>query len=220
MQKNTRKLENERIYHIFIHSIDGENIFKKESDYTQFLRRMLYFNSSQNSRVFNPFPLLNIKEYAKICNKGENLVDIICYCFLPTHIHFIFKQKQNNGISIFINKLLKSYTKQINLKYKRNGLLFNKKFNSISIITTEQLIHTVGYVHVNPVCCSLVNKPEEWKHSSLGEYLKENTLFNICSISKEINFCDYHKNMVRNLVFTYKKEKRKKTKRNETIFSL
>ena len=221
MPKRKTQLVNEGTYHIFTHSIAGENIFKKEEDYNKFLKRMLFYNNSKVNCAFSSFPLLDIKEYARICNTGKKLVQILSYCLMPTHMHLILKQKQDKGISLFMHKLLTSYTRDVNSKYKRQGPLFKGRFNSVEILTNEQLIHTTGYIHVNPILSSGVNHPENWKYSSLKEYLnKKLDGFYICDIPQTIKFHDYHKNMVRNMVISHIKLKNKKKRKKEVVLNL
>lgn len=106
-----------------------------------------------------------------MCDGSENLVQIIAYCIMPTHFHFILKQLRNNGITKFIGNLLNSYSRYFNLKRKRKGPLWVGPFKNVPVKTDEQLMHLTRYIHLNPVTASLVKKPNEWIASSYAEYI-------------------------------------------------
>jgi len=70
-----------------------------------------------------------------------------------------------------MNDILNSYTRYFNVKTRRKGPLWESRFKSVLVDTDEQLIHLTRYIHLNPVTAYLINKPQEWKFSSYGEYL-------------------------------------------------
>jgi putative transposase len=93
---------------------------------------------------------------------------------MPTHLHLILKQLKHNGISIFMNNILNSYTRYFNTKHKRKGPLWEARFKNILIEKDEYLLHLTRYIHLNPVTASLINKPEDWLASSYREYIEKN----------------------------------------------
>ena len=56
--------------------------------------------------------------------ESENLVEIGCYCLMPNHFHLLIREKEENGISLFMKKLLTGYSMYFNIKYQRTGKLF------------------------------------------------------------------------------------------------
>jgi len=121
---------------------------------------------------------LNKKEY--FLDK-DKLVEIIAYCLMPTHFHLILKQLKENGISIFMNHILNSYTRYFNVKHGRKGPLWEARFKSVLVESDEYLIHLTRYIHLNPATAMLVNKPENWKFSSYEEYVLPKNENNICN---------------------------------------
>jgi putative transposase len=106
-----------------------------------------------------------------IPSPDEKLVELIAFCLMPTHLHFIVKQLKQNGISTFMSTILNSYTRYFNTKYKRKGPLWEGRFKNAVVQTDEQLLHLTRYIHLNPVTAYLVDKPEEWPASSYKEYM-------------------------------------------------
>lgn len=90
---------------------------------------------------------------------------------MPTHFHLILKQLKENGISRFVNLILKSYSKYFNEMHKRKGPLWEGRFKNVLVKSDEQLLHLTRYIHLNPVSACSVNNPEDWKFSSFREYI-------------------------------------------------
>ncbi len=169
------------IYHVFNKSIAGFKIFNHSSDFWRMSRGISYCQT-ENQKIRFARYILNEKSQDKNdrCLDCKNLVDVIAYCIMPTHIHLILRQLSDKGISTFMGNLLNSYTKYFNTKYKRKGPLWEGRFKKVSIMTDEQLLHLTRYIHLNPVTAYLVNLPEEWGFSSYKEYLNEDAKPKIC----------------------------------------
>ena len=159
-------------YHIFNRSIIGNKVFKEKRLFDHFLQSMKYYQL-----VNPPLKLSYFLATAKkpILNKKEKLIENLCYCLMPNHFHIILTQIANNGISIFMNRLLNSYTHFFNTKYKRKGPLWEGRFKRVRINSDEQLLHLTRYIHLNPVTNFLVKNPLEYPFSSYKEYLKIDT---------------------------------------------
>jgi putative transposase len=175
------------VYHVFTKSIAEFRIFNNEDEFLRILNVMCYYQrESQDSRysIYNRQYKLKQKQDFKQ-RDIEKLVEIISYCVMPTHLHLILKQVKENGISIFMNNVLNSYTRYFNVKHKRKGPLWEGRFKSVLVESDEQLLHLTRYIHLNPVTAYLVDKPEEWLASSYKEYLTDFAKDRICDF-KEI----------------------------------
>jgi putative transposase len=98
-----------------------------------------------------------------------NSVDIVAYCLMPNHYHFLVCLKDET-LSDAMKLLSLAYTKAINKRFNRSGVLFQGRFQSIHVTETDYLIHLSRYIHLNPVTAKLVQQPEEWEFSSYSEY--------------------------------------------------
>jgi len=183
------------VYHIYSKSIAGFVIFNNESEFSRIINLIKYYKLEKPPTKFSYF--INHTEGGNlICDNGDNLIDIIAYCIMPTHIHLILKQTKDNGISIFMRKVLDSYTRYFNTKHDRKGPLWESRFKRVFVKTDEQLLHLTRYLHLNPVTAYLVDKPEKWHASSYKEYLFEVVKGDeICNYSGilEIDPLDYKK---------------------------
>lgn len=172
-------LVNEHIYHVYNRGVEKRRVFEDRRCYKRLLQAIRYyqltgpkpkFSHSFNNRLYKP-------------NPDKKIVDILCYCLMPNHFHLLIKQLTEGGISEFISKLINSYTKFYNLKYKRVGPLFQGQFKAVLIESDEQLIHVSRYIHLNPIASFLVKDLNQYEWSSYKEYT--HNILGICS-KKEI----------------------------------
>jgi putative transposase len=98
-----------------------------------------------------------------------NAVDIVAYCLMPNHYHFLVYLRDET-LSDAMKSLSLSYTKAINKRFNRSGVLFQGRFQSVRVQETDYLLTLVRYIHLNPVKAGLVQQPEEWEFSSYLEY--------------------------------------------------
>jgi putative transposase len=165
------------VYHVYSKSIMDLKIFNARTEYARILEAIRYYQYDSTKIRLSKF--LSLEAEAQLylrrrmasAEKSLKLVTIICYCLMPTHVHFVLKQLSENGISIFIGNLLNSYTRYFNTKHKRKGPLWEGRFKSVLVREQGQLLHLTRYVHLNPVTAGLVDKPEEWAASSYREYI-------------------------------------------------
>jgi putative transposase len=160
-------LANNEVYHVINRGVEKRKIFLDKRDYSRFFRTFVYYQKA------NPPVRFSFKKRAlkKRFSNLDNLVEIVSYCLMPNHFHFLLKQVKNNGISLFIGRLTNSYTRYFNTRHKRTGHLFQGPFKAVRIETDEQLIHVSRYIHLNPVVDFLVEDLKKYPYSSYLEYL-------------------------------------------------
>jgi putative transposase len=156
------------IYHIYNRGNNKQPIFFSYDNYLFFLR--------------------------KINNQLKPICDILCWCLMPNHFHFIINTKEASCTerptlggkamqeqAYRIGVLLSSYSQAINKQNGTIGSLFQQKTKSKELSETQSyLIECMHYIHQNPWRAGLVNKIEEWPYSSFLDYagLREGTLCN------------------------------------------
>lgn len=167
------RIVKDEMYHICSKSIADFKIFNCEDDYERIKDEFLFYSAGKPVCSFYSFRELNKISELRLRSENESnkIVNIVAYCIMPTHIHLILKEKQENGISAFMGAVLKSYSRYFNNKHKRKGPLWESRFTNVLIKNDEQFVHVTRYVHLNPVTAYLVNNPVNWKHSSFREYV-------------------------------------------------
>ena len=141
MKIREEEIESGKYYHIFNRGINSKNVFLNQNNYSFFLLKV--------EKYILPY------------------FDIISYCLMPNHFHFILRAKikidiqkiefKEKGLhsedAIFsksIAKLISSYTQSFNKVYQRSGALFESPFKRIKIDSEEYLRNLILYVHQNP----------------------------------------------------------------------
>ena len=168
---------NNEIYHILNRSIEQRPIFTNKREYNRALITLNFYRfKNPPLRLSKALLLENQKReefFQGFKQESTKLVEIISYCLIPNHFHFLLKQKANNGIPKFASNFTNSYTRYFNTKHKRIGPLFQGIFKAIWIENDEQLIHVSRYIHLNPVVSFIVKEEhlDTYPWSSLPEYL-------------------------------------------------
>ena len=176
---------NGEVYHIYNRSIEGRNIFLSSKYYKRAVIALYYYIFKDLPLKLSKFLLLEKEDREKFFDdlaKKEKRVEVISYCFMPNHFHFLLKQKEKMGIQRFISDFSNSYTRYFNKRQRRVGPIFQGSFKAVHIDTNEQLLHVSRYIHINPAVSCLVSKEDlpDYLWSSLPEYLG----------NMEFEFCD------------------------------
>lgn len=135
------------LYHVTARGNERSKIFFTKKDYQKF------------------------KEYLAEAGTKYGLV-LHAYVLMTTHYHLIIETPEGNlgKIMHFLNG---SYTTYINIKRKRSGHLFQGRYKAILVDKDSYLLELSRYLHLNPVQAKMVEKPEEYLHSSYGSYVSE-----------------------------------------------
>lgn len=147
---------NDELYHVYNRGVEKRDLFMDDEDYCRFVHNLYNFNDDspvlnvkyyfdQQSSTVRPHILKSKKEPRKL------LVDILVFTLMPNHFHMLLRQKKDNGISRFMQKLGTGYSMYFNKKYERVGSLFQGKFKSAHINEEIYFIHLPHYIHTNPL---------------------------------------------------------------------
>jgi REP-associated tyrosine transposase len=143
-------------------------------------RQQIFFNEN-NYRLFKDMTDKHIKP----CS------DILAYCLMPNHFHFLIHVNENSckakkigslestELTNGFRMLLSSYAKSVNKEFDRTGSIFqqNTKFKLLNKLQADQAYQATyaevcfHYIHQNPIKAGLVAKMEDWNFSSFNEYL-------------------------------------------------
>lgn len=169
-------LATDQIYHIYNRGVEKRQIFLNKRNYNRFIELMSYYRFANCPVKFSQFKVLSRDAREdlldKLANQSDKLVEILVFCLMPNHIHFLLKQLKDAGIAKFMNKLCSGYSHYFNILNQRVGPLFQGNFKAVRIETDEQLIHTSRYIHLNPVSSYLIefDQLEDYDFSSYPEY--------------------------------------------------
>lgn len=156
------------VYHLYNRGNNKQPIFFNDKNYLYLLKKIR----------------IEWKEYC----------EILCYCLMPNHFHFMIipnekgcielmigdKPSNMQNLSKAIGKTLSSYTKAINIQNNTTGNLFQRKTKaklideSIGLINnlkiSDYLITCFYYIHNNPLKAKLVSNLTDWPFSSWQDF--------------------------------------------------
>lgn len=166
-------------YHIFNRGVNKQLIFHEAIDWARFLFLILYFQSPvtfQNigrpTKEFVKHSVFNINN-DEIIKKRH--VELVAFCLMPNHFHLIVKEVEEGGISQYMQRILNSYTKYFNTKYKKSGHLFQGPYKAVHIKNNEQLLYLSAYIHRNPrELINWLGKEDKYQWSSYQDMTRQN----------------------------------------------
>lgn len=208
---------NNEIYHIYNRGVDKRKIFIDDQDRIRFIHDLFEFNDEYPAENFFYFKSKNQynevePRYIERQQSRKLIVDILAFCEMPNHYHLMIRQRADNGIINFMQKLGTGYTMYFNQKYKRSGSLFQGRFKAVLIKEEQHFIHLPYYIHLNPLDLitpkwreRILKNPadamkflEEYKWSSYQDYIGKNNFPSVTQREFLLNFFGETK--------TYKKE--------------
>jgi putative transposase len=173
----TNPLVTGEIYHIYSKSIYGYKIFNRPEDFQRLLDLSRYYQwekmppFSHFTKSFQTQQLGFKNSLLKQTRDNRRIIQLICYCVMETHVHFILKQLADGGITRFMRRLMGGYSLYFNLLHHRHGPLWQSRFGRRRIENLGDLISTSHYVHSNPVKDMGHPTPMLWAYSSYQEFI-------------------------------------------------
>lgn len=149
----------ESFYHIYARGTNKQRIFRDDKDYIKFLRLFERYLSLKESKSAAGVSFPNF----------YNRLELVAFCLMPNHIHFLVYQRHGGAMSSFMRSLLTSYSMYFNKKYKRTGPLFESRYKASRISSDDYLAHITRYIHLNP------RNWQNYEYSSLPYYLQQIT---------------------------------------------
>jgi putative transposase len=161
-----RKFIKDGFYHIYNRGNHRDTVFFEPFDYEYFLT--LADDNAEKYRI-----------------------EIIAYCLMRNHVHFLICQKTDDSESIskWMGCSTMSYSHFFNKKYNQVGSVFQGRFKSKYVENDEYLIHLSKYIHNNPV--EFIDTMN-YRWSSIQSYINKKAIIaNPSYILKCLNGSDY-----------------------------
>jgi len=111
-------------YHVYSRGNRRERTFLEDSDYHEF-------------------------EEVILDQAVRSEVNLYSWCPMPNHFHLAVDTPHAN-LSSFMQRVLTSYARYFNLKYKKVGHVFQGRYGSKLVDREEYLMELVRYIHLNP----------------------------------------------------------------------
>ncbi len=152
-------------YHVFNRSVAGQTIFEHAKDYQRMYDLLNFYRFSGVKDSFSHFNRLSTEAkvlyLSNVKAMHSTLVSISAFALMPTHFHMVVRQEQDSGISMFLARVQNGYAKYFNIKRKRFGAMFQSMYKAVRIESEEQYMHTIRYIHLNPMTVGMLVQAQE-----------------------------------------------------------
>ena len=183
MPRRTTLLIKDEVYHIFNRGIAKMPIFSTPQTYARLIELIEYYQFANTPVSYSHFKQLPYEQRDDILQylKQENdiHIEIIAFCLMDNHFHFLVKQISSNGIAIWISNIQNAYARYFNKTQARSGPLFQPQFKAVRVLSDEQLLHVSRYIHLNPSTGYLVtiDALADYHWSSISCYTEKSNKF-------------------------------------------
>ncbi|MBU0723248.1 MAG: hypothetical protein ABII94_01285 [Patescibacteria group bacterium] len=191
------------IFHILNRGVEKRKIFSNHEDYIRFIYNLYDFNNA--NIVFESYSRRKQKHLSRLSGVAlptnrNKLVDILCWCLMPNHIHILALEKINKGTSEFSRKIIVGYTNYFNKINNRSGVLFQGRTKIIPVKRNKHFLCLPFYIMANPLalleptwkekglknCQAAFKFLKKYQYSSLSDILDDDNLISV--INKKLFF--------------------------------
>lgn len=141
-------------YHVYNRGVNRMEIFKDERDEGVFLSYLKTYLLDKDKEELRKNKLM--KELA--LNNFFSRIDLVAYCLMTNHYHFLIRQEGVEDLTSFMKSLMTRYSQYFNKRYRRVGPIFQGRYKAVLVESEEQLNHLSRYIHLNPVMGSQQRK--------------------------------------------------------------
>ena len=170
MPRSARKKSESGIYHIMLRGINRQQIFEDTEDHQRFIETLLKYKEQCGYLIY-------------------------AYCLMGNHLHILLKEGKEE-IDLIVKRIAGSYVYWYNRKYRRTGHLFQDRFKSEPVDDDRYFLTVLRYIHQNPIKAKICKTAEQYRYSSMNEYLVNSNHVDVdlvfSMISKE-QFIEFHK---------------------------
>jgi putative transposase len=140
------------IYHVYNRGAHKADVFKNESDYVRMQGLMYLCNSDRKVVMRDILKRGNGDQFAFFDEELlHEYVDVLAYCLMKNHVHFVLRPKIEGGLEKFMLKTMTGFSMYANTKYGHSGTMWEGRFKAKHVATDAYLWQLFAYVHVNPV---------------------------------------------------------------------
>ena len=144
MPRTARQKSITGVYHIILRGTNRGEVFHDDEDKDKFLKIIYKYKK-----------IIKFKVYG--------------WCLMDNHVHLLMEEGQE-PLSKIMKRIGVSFVSYYHAKYNTTGHLFQDRYKSENVETTEYLMTVIRYIHQNPVKSGLIIHACDWKWSSCEGY--------------------------------------------------
>ena len=97
---------------------------------------------------------------------------LVGYCLMPNHFHLVLWPHGDGDLSSWMQWLLTAHVHAYRQRYRGSGHVWQGRFKAFPIEADDHLLTVLRYVERNALRANLVARAEEWRWSSLRDWLQ------------------------------------------------
>jgi hypothetical protein len=141
--------------HIMKRGARGTPIVHNDDDRWRFLKLIRYLNDSSVPRNWErditSGHIANDFERPEHWPEADPYVSVLAYCLMDNHFHLLVQERQEKGVSRFMQRLCTSMAAYNNAKYREEGTLFQSAYRAKTVDNDDYLQYLAAYILVkNP----------------------------------------------------------------------
>lgn len=173
------------LYHVIYRGVDGRKIFMDDSDRARFVHNLYEFNDTKPADTYTQRERLNIGH--AMSDLRERIVDLYGWKLMGNHVHLLFSEKAEKGLSLFLQKM-RGYGRYFNERHERRGRLFDMT-KKVLVAEPAHFLYALHYVHLN----GLDDLPgaEGWRERDKGTIADVDAAIEHLKADKWSSFRDY-----------------------------
>ena len=114
------------------------------------------------------------EKYLKLIYENSEGIDMIAFCIMDNHSHFLIQADNVENISKWMEKSNTSYAMYYNKKNDRVGYVFRDRYKWQPIKNEKHLCLCQEYIHNNPVKAHMCKDKGEYEFSSYTKIYEKN----------------------------------------------
>lgn len=134
------------VYHVICRGNNRQAIYRDDMDRRRYLEKLSYY-----------------------CQDKQ--VNLLAYCLMSNHVHLLLETPAGN-LSKMMQAFQTSYTVYFNKRHGRSGHVFEQRYKAMLVDRDNYLLQVSRYIHLNAVSAKLAERPQDYRWSSYGSYLK------------------------------------------------
>ena len=128
------------------------------------------FSCYRREPYLNSVPARDLVEESLEAARSRYGFQIPGYVIMPEHVHLLLSEPEIKSLGTALVALKLSVSKQ-----SRQHPFWHTRYCDFNVFTHDKRVEKIKYMHRNPVVRGLVEKPEDWTHSSYRHYLGNET---------------------------------------------
>lgn len=133
-------------YHVIARGNRGDKIYRDDKDYHLYLSFLSEYKERYHFYLY-------------------------AYTLMPNHMHILIEVCEA-PLSRLMQNLQFRYTRNFNIKYKKNGHLFQGRYKAILCEKDSYFLELSAYIHLNAVRAGLVEDPINYRWCSYRSYVR------------------------------------------------